>query len=475
MHLSTQTVRSDTSSLRLILPILTAVCILFWIAVYLIEQFDWDQGIGRAWITILVLVSVPSLIGIGKSKKTDLSWKLSLISLGILNSIIILNFIDLLQDHRNPLKYGLVLLIILVGLGIHSLLWKTHILNRERVSLTIPLLFISGCTVYLIFHLISFARGFANPTVIDVGTTTLSAAKALWAGENPYTLPIDVDLNRPPNELIYQGYKYFPMMAITYLPLSWMGDRGILTTNLLLDLLTVGLIFLLAYRIGGDRNTGLFACLLYLMLPLIPNEIFGKGVTDLAAVVPLLAGLLYCREKAGLSGFLIGLSVAMKLLPGLLFIPFCLPFHRRWRYVTGVCIGLLPVLIFLAASPIGLIGNTFFFNAQRSIDSTSWLFGLPTEIGSLARAICIVLLIGIALYTWFKQPTQLQRCAFGVIAILGVLLSGPINHRNYQLWWIPIFTVILGVTIFRSLTINSGPNLQPIQQEVQALQRSGNS
>lgn len=470
MNLSYQTARPGQTTPWLILPTLTAVCILFWIIVYLIEQFDWNQGINRAWVTVLVLVSIPSLIGISGLKKTNILWKVSLVSLVMSASIILLICMDLLRDRSSLLKWSLVLMFLLIGLGVYSLLWRIHFLNRENLPLTVFLLLLFTCTVYLIFHLISFSRGLANPTVIDVGTTTLSAAQALWAGENPYILPIDVDLNRPPNELRYQGYKYFPMMAIIYLPLSWMGDRGILTTNLLLDLLTVGLIFLLADQISGDRNTSLFSCLLYLMLPLVPNEIFGKGVTDLAAVVPLLAGLLFFRKNAGFSGFFMGLSVSMKLLPGLLLIPCCLPSNclpsnQRWRYITGGLVGLLPGLVFLVASPIALFENTFIFNAQRSIDSTSWLFGLPPEVGSFARATCFILLIGIALYVWFKQPTQLQCCAFGVIAILGVLLSGPINHRNYQLWWIPIFAVILGVTVFRSLAINFDADHQPTQQD----------
>src|SRR4029077_17522568 len=134
-----------------------------------------------------------------------------------------------------------------------------------------------------------------------------------------------------------QGYKYLPMMAIIYLPLgAWLGPRGVLLTNLALQLAAVYLIYRLGAR-AGSRNAGLVAVLFYLSLPIVLRQVFGKGATDLAAVVPLLAPLLAWERRPALSGFCVGLSISAKLVPGLLLAPCTLPpAGQRWPYLAGV-------------------------------------------------------------------------------------------------------------------------------------------
>jgi len=363
---------------------LSLISVVFWFMVSLIYDFNWKRGTYRAMMQVLVLLTIPVLM-----------WLLRR------------------PNQPAPHRVSRVLAVICIGL--------------------------------LCRHFVRFAHTFPNPALIDVPLTTLSAAATLLQGQNPYILPIDAAAGIDPR---YEGFKYLPMMAAIYLPGSIWGQRGLLVTNLLLDLATVALVFRLSSRIGG-RGAGWFAALLYVMLPLVPIEIFSKGTTDLAATVPLLIALLYLETRPSLAGFCVGLSVSTKLFPGALFIPCCLPPSQRGRYAAGIGLGLVPTLVFLALSPQALIYNTVLFSFHRSTDSTSWLHTMPPEVHLLSTVVVAFALIGVAVYVWYKHPTITDRCGIGVSCLLGVILIGPSNHRNYQLWWLPLFAVLLGTAAFR--------------------------
>ena len=55
---------------------------------------------------------------------------------------------------------------------------------------------------------------------------------------------------------------------------------------------------------------GLLALAAWLMLPVLPRDIYKHGVTDLAPVLPLVVALLLAETRLGRAGLLIGLSVA---------------------------------------------------------------------------------------------------------------------------------------------------------------------
>jgi len=365
---------------------LTIIAVVFWVVVILIQDLNWYDGIYRAILLVLVLLTTPVLI---------------------------------------------------------KLLRQPHQLAPRRVSVVLACV----CTILLCWHFVRFAQKLPDPKLDDIATTTLSAVDAIQSGKNPYSLPIDPQVNIGSNPIRYQGYKYLPMMAVTYLPLGaiW-RERGILVTNLILDLATVVLVFQLCSTIGS-RSAGLFAVVLYLMLPLVPIEIFKKGVTDLAATVPLLTAL--CLKNPGYSGLFVGLSVSTKLLPGAVFIPCCLPSSGRGWYAAGVAIGLVPTLVFLALSPEALSDNIVLFNAKRPVDSTSWLYGMPPQLLLITTAVVAVALLGVTVYFWLNRPALADRCGIAVVCTIGTMLSGPINHRNYQLWWLPLFIVLLGAAAFQ--------------------------
>lgn len=290
----------------------------------------------------------------------------------------------------------------------------------------------------------------AHPHLVDVATTTLAAGQALLAGEDPYTLSVDRESLQITGDPALQGYKYLPMMAIIYLPLgTWLGQRGVLLTNLALQLSAVYLIYRLGAR-AGSRNAGLVAALFYLSLPIVLRQVFAKGATDLAAVVPLLAALLALERRPALSGFCVGLSISAKLVPGLLLAPCALPpAGQRWPYLAGVAVGLIPALVFVAVSPAALYDNIILFNTARIPDSTSWLASAPAAAQSVARVVFIVSLAAVCLFVWRKTPGLASRCGMLAGITVVAILSGPAAHHNYHLWWLPLVSVLVGLVVMQ--------------------------
>lgn len=360
-----------------------------WVGILLVELLDWGKGAPKAVVLLLLLAAVCGLTVLARS--------------------------------RSSVEPGP---------------W-----NRALVI---------ACGVLIAVQIGVLIKQIAHPHVIDIATTTLAAGRTLLSGENPYAVPIDREALATTGDPALQGYKYLPMMAITYLPLGiWLGPRGVLLTNLALQLATLCLIYRLGAQIG-DRNAGLVAVLFYLSLPIVLRQVFAKGVTDLAAVVPLLAALLTWERRPVLSGFCAGLSISAKLVPGLLLAPCALPPPgRRWPYLAGLVAGLIPALSFIAISPAALYANIVQFNAARMPDSTSWLAVAPAAAQSGARVVFVASFAAACLFVWRRTPSLASRCGILAGITLLAILSGPGAHHNYHLWWLPLVSVLVGVVVMQ--------------------------
>lgn len=334
-------------------------------------------------------------------------------------------------------------LVLLVLLGGAAALFQARSGDARRA----PPRWLAALTlVLLLAQLAYFGARLAHPRLIDMATTTLAAGDALAAGENPYTQPIDsqaAGLGAAPG---FQGYKYLPVMAAIYWPLGHaFGERGVLVANVLLEFAALALL----WRLGG--TTGALAAALYLSLPIVAQQLFAKGSTDLAAVVPLLLGLLLVNRSGFAAGLCVGLSIAAKLFPGALFLPVLLPAGgvARRRYALGVAVGLLPILPFAIAAPGALLDNIVLFNAIRAPDATSWLFFMPPLAAILARAVLAALFLAAILIVWRGPPAVPTRAALGALLILAAILAGPAAHHNYMLWWLPFYALALAAFLER--------------------------
>lgn len=319
-------------------------------------------------------------------------------------------------------------------------------LREPRVNTPVPPALIALVVVLTAAELVYGGVRLIHPRLIDMATTTLAAGHAMLAGQNPYALPIDPQVNGA-----FAGYKYLPVMPAIYLPLGLaLGARGVLVTNLLLQAGTVALMLCLGRRAGGYR-TGFVAAALYLSLPLVAQQLFAKGTTDLAAIVPLLLAFIAFERSDFLSGLCVGLSIAAKLFPGLVFAPCLLPVGvaARVRYGLGVACGMLPILPYALGAPRAFYDNIVLFNAIRPPDSTSWLAFAPEGATLVARSIFVALALAVTVHVWRRAPDLTARCALAAALTLAVILAAPTAHHNYQLWWLPFYALALGATLTR--------------------------
>jgi hypothetical protein len=377
-----------------------AAAVSFWIAVALIQKLNWDLGGLKALVLLALFAATPFAIAAAR------------------------------RQHSPPTR------------------------RASRAALLAAAALLALQAGYALKEL-------RHPSLIDAATTTLAAGEVLREGGNPYAAPLDAAAREQTGEARFAGYKYLPLTLLAYLPLgAGLAERGIVLTNLLLHLATPWLIFRLASAMAGGA-AGSLAALLYLALPLVPFQLFAKGVTDPVAVLPLLAALLLVERSAVLAGLAIGLSLSAKLLPGALLLPCCLPAAPRARiaYAVGLGLGLLPITPFLAWAPAALIDNIMVFNLIRPADSTSWLFAAPPLAAGLAHAALALFYVGAFAVVWRRPPGLAGRAGLAVMLILAALLAAPAAHHNYQLWWLPLLAALLGAALAPERLPSPAPTL----------------
>jgi Glycosyltransferase family 87 len=312
---------------------------------------------------------------------------------------------------------------------------------RSPVGLDrLPAILTALCVV-LALNRLRFVFAYLHaPDMEDIGRTTIAAIQAVFTGHNPYATPLDLHPEYPD----YPGYKYLPMMMAVYAPLvSAFGETGLRLMNLVLDAGVSAAILLSARRIGGPV-AGLLALAAWLMLPVLPQDIYKHGVTDLAPVLPLVAAMILAETRLGRAGLLIGLSVAAKLFPGLLMALCCLRRRHVAYYFTGGFVGILPAVAFYLWGPADFTRNVFQFILSRPMDETSWMFGAPPIIPMAAKLGYFLFLLGVLAYLVAASPGMVRRCGLIVLAVIGALLTGPDAHNNYMIWWAPFFCILLG-------------------------------
>ena len=346
----------------------------FWIAVGLIQTFNWGSGIPKALVMLLVLAAAPLILTAAR----------------------------------------------------RSVPPSPAFTRAAMVAFWIA----------LALNLVYLGARIVAPHIIDIGTTTLAAGQALLHGQNPYAQPIDTISE----STSFIGYKYLPMMILDYLPLGMpFGQRGVLITNLALLLACLWLM----KRIAGT----MLAPLALIMLPLLAEQIFAKGATDLAAVLPLLGALALIERSSFWCGLCVGLSIATKLLPGVAMLPALIPATRRDLFVAGVLVGLLPILPFVIAGPQDFWGNIALFNLSRLPDGTSWLQAMPESVATAAHLVFAAALLAAAIHVLRSNPPLIARAGLAAMLGLAAILAGPGAHHNYQLWWLPFYALALALAL----------------------------
>jgi hypothetical protein len=297
----------------------------------------------------------------------------------------------------------------------------------------------------LLIPLSNIVPGLAGYGLYDIATTTADAARAMWAGLNPYDLPIDIGGAEFVHNNAYSGYKYLPTLAIFYGVFGFfLGIRGIVTANIVLYAAMAVAIFCLCRRLAGQASW--LAVVLFLCTPINSVESLANGATDIAPVFLVLMAFLLWGRSSFLAGILFGLSISMKPVPGIFAATLCIPLNRAewWRYLLGIVVGALPALPYFVWSPNSFIDNVFFFNMIRPSDTTTWRHYAPAWAGQAAMIASLLVFAGLTAWCLVARAGLLARlyAFFGVT--LAVLLAAPSDHDNYAIWWTPVLIILLG-------------------------------
>jgi hypothetical protein len=242
-------------------------------------------------------------------------------------------------------------------------------------------------------------------------------------------------------------------MAVTYAPAALLNShRGVILINTVLHGLTAALIFFVARSLAGEV-AGALGLIFYLWIRMVPRQLFGPGVTDLAAIIPLVAAWWVVARRPSLGGLLLGISVSMKLVPALALAPLIAPTAVPWRdlnsrrFWLGVACGSLPTLIYFFWSPVDFASNVFLFNVLRPVDSTSWLYQHPERWRQIAACALVAVVVAGGVIKWVVRPGPLGQVMLALAVTVGLTLLGPANHGNYQLWWLPWFSIFFGSSL----------------------------
>jgi len=271
--------------------------------------------------------------------------------------------------------------------------------------------------------------------VEDVGKMTVAADRAVLHGINPYAAHTDPEHNDVTANNLH-GYKYFPLMMAAYAPavaLVHNGDQAILLANLIFSLIAAGVLAALAWR-WISPDAALFCMTLFFMSRLISEEELQRGSNDVVPMILVMLGLLVIERRL-LCGFLIGLAISSKLLPGLLWVVICLT-PRDWRrYFAGIALGLIPCLLFAAWDPTPFIRNAILFPLTRPREGQSIFYPMPAWVGLAAEVATCVAWLMFAVRAWRVDLLPLRRCAFAAALIVLFEFVSPNVHQNYFIWW----------------------------------------
>jgi hypothetical protein len=387
--------RARITALMLVVALLVSAR---WV-VGVIEDASWDAGATRAWLSLSLLVATTALAAVSA-------------------------------------RWG-----------------RTRSASRQRLGATGIVLVCAACvpTCYLQAELL--ATRLRSPHLNDIPLTTMAAARVMVAGGNPYQEAVDPRAESRAQGRNYDGFKYMPLMAVTYAPAALMNShRGVILINTVLHGLMAAMIFLAARSLAGEV-AGALGLIFYLWIRLVPRQLFGPGVTDLAAIIPLVAAWWFAVRRPLLGGLLLGISVSMKLVPALALAPVIAPVAAPWRsadsrrFWLGLACGSLPTLVYVLWSPADFASNVFLFNLLRPVDSTSWLYQHPERWRQVAAGALVAVVAGGGVVRWVVRPAPRGQIMLALAVTVGLTLLGPANHGNYQLWWLPWFCIVLGTSL----------------------------
>jgi hypothetical protein len=308
-------------------------------------------------------------------------------------------------------------------------------------------------TIFLAFHVATWKQHLrsAGFFVEDVGKMSIAADRLLVHGVNPYAAAVNPQTISP--TLRFDGYKYLPVTLAAYLPAALIaanGDRGIVTTNLILSILAAAALAACA-RKAISLDAALLCAILFFMPQVNSFEQVVFGSNDIVPML-LVTWAMYNLQRRFICGLLVGLAVSAKFLPGLLWIPLLMTPGLAKRYWAGIAAGLAVCVPFLLWNPHAFISNVLLFIAARPWQPSALLYPAPRFVRILAMLCVAGLYALIARHARTEPICILRRCAYASVLTLAVQLASPTIHQNYFLWWFTPLCVVVTAFIFSPIT-----------------------
>lgn len=260
--------------------------------------------------------------------------------------------------------------------------------------------------------------------------------------ENPYKFDINPDSFIVRGKLKhYNKMKYPPGQILTYGPFIYFGGiEGMMILHLFLYALTIFIIFKLLRSLGIGYSY--LAGILILATEWYFNKYFNKVLNDFLPTLLLVFSLIFAQKNKDVkAGWLLGLSCAMKQVPGGLFAFFFL-LQRRWKIAFW---SIVPFLII--SVPFFFSGFTEFYEnviewSMLRKGGRSIIYYFPEPFPKIIYIASVIALFGVCIWGYKKEKINLQN-NWNLFALgpIWFLLFSKITFANHFTWVFPFFVV----------------------------------
>jgi len=281
------------------------------------------------------------------------------------------------------------------------------------------------------------------------------------------------------------GYKYGPISALAYFPLTHtLRERGVFAVNFAFWWLHAFLMWGLAVAAYPSQRAAPWRALLGWLSPLVlplatllptihisalghsyelapPEqgtfilEITRRCANDIIPVSLGMAALLMAARKYWvLAGVLLGLSLAAKPLPALLWcvlLPGFAGVHARRLVASAVVTTTLCYLPFFVWAPREMIANLISFSWLRPTNASSIRAYIPESLGSLIGVLQLLSCAVLTFAFYRSGPRDLGRLLrTSALSTIAFVAFNKVVHGNYLLWIQPLAALALAGLPFRA-------------------------
>ena len=333
----------------------------------------------------------------------------------------------------------------------------------------------AACYLVILLFIVSYfgnkyAHGFTSPPAVDIGRTTVAAAKMLAINfENPYTSHfINV---RPELAEIHRGFHYGPLMLLGYLPSVYFPKYGFKAASIAYGLITLLLVWLLLWndrkrqaKTLDFRLEMLFATALFFLPERFWFDIFFQGANDIFPVMLSLASLFFLADfcqheqygKSGtinkkrrvdgsllLAGLAAGLSFSAKFSPAVFLVILLIRERLYLRFFIGFFTGLLPLFLFAYWDPAGLFQNVFRLRFILNYDATG-LYSVTPVYLHLIYPTVLGTTVTLLLWRNFRKPLEMHALLVDFLVVISVAeVTFKEIHTNHLIWFFPIYAILV--------------------------------